>query len=73
MKPTNSGLATLIEDIKRIHPNPDGTFAEVLMYLRELQRIRAGMPKLRKGEADDYNDGWNDCVDAMGRVMKGEG
>ena len=38
----------------------------------ELQRMRAAVPKLRRGEADEYNDGWNACIDAYERAMKGE-
>lgn len=46
-------LSMLIADIERRMPNPDGTFAEVLEFLRELQRLRQEIRKLQNA-VDDF-------------------
>lgn len=69
---TDTALQMLIDQIDEMHPNPDGTFAEILMYLRELQRFRAAMPKRIHPVTHPAQKGWNKAVEAMERVIKQE-
>lgn len=58
-------------------PKATDTILKIAGSLRELQRYRHAMPKKTDIDAftenTDYAQGWNACVDAVEKAMKGEG
>lgn len=68
---TDNQLSMLIADIERRMPNPDGTFAEILDALRELQRLRANIDDVNsysnEWADDDFCRGFDACVKIINR------